>query len=88
MNNTAEELKAKIEKKKERLESYYKREKEMLEGGVQSYGIGTRNLARYNTDLSTIRRAIDQLEKEIQELENIANGGSKRKAVGIIPMDW
>ena len=40
-----------IETKRRRLELYYKREEEMLAGGVQSYGIGSRNLARYSTDL-------------------------------------
>ena len=45
----------KIELKKQRLELYYKREAEMLDRGVQSYGMGTRNLARYNTDLNYIQ---------------------------------
>ena len=31
---------------------------------------------------------IEELEKEIAELENLLNGGSKRKALGVIPMDW
>jgi len=43
--------------KRERLELYLKREAEMLSGGVQSYGIGSRNLSRYNTDLAAIRAA-------------------------------
>ena len=42
----------KISKLKTRLELYYKREEEMLSGGVQSYGIGTRNATRYQTALS------------------------------------
>ena len=88
MKMSTEQITAKIKKKTERLESYYTREKEMLEGGVQSYGIGSRNLARYNTDLAQIISAIAELEKEIAELENLLNGGSKRKALGIIPMDW
>ena len=45
--------------KRERLELYLKREAEMLSGGVQSYGIGSRNLSRYNTDLAAIRAAME-----------------------------
>ena len=52
----------KISKLKTRLELYYKREEEMLSGGVQSYGIGTRNATRYQTDLSAIRKAINEKE--------------------------
>ena len=71
----------KISKLKTRLELYYKREEEMLSGGVQSYGIGTRNATRYQTDLSAIRKAI---KDEIASLEN----KSQRRAVGVVPRDW
>ena len=54
----------KIEKLKERLDLYYKREAEMLSGGVQSYGIGTRNATRYQTDLAAIQRMIKEMEQE------------------------
>lgn len=54
--------------KRERLELYLKREAEMLSGGVQSYGIGSRNLSRYNTDLAAIRAAIKELEDDIAAL--------------------
>ena len=42
MPNRAE-IEEKIKTKKDRLSSYYAREKEMLNGGVQSYGVGTRS---------------------------------------------
>lgn len=74
----------KIEKLKERLDLYYKREAEMLSGGVQSYGIGTRNATRYQTDLAAIQRMIKEMEQEIDELSN----KSRRRAVGVIPRDW
>ncbi len=74
--------------KRERLELYLKREAEMLDGGVQSYGIGSRNLARYNTDLGSIRAAIKQLEADIEALEALLNGQRPRKAVGVVPRDW
>ena len=60
----------------------------MLSGGVQSYGIGSRNLARYQTDLANIRAAIKELEAEIKELEAKAEGRAVRKAVGVVPRDW
>lgn len=50
-----ERLKQDLAEKRERRTLYLEREKVMLTGGVQSYGIGSRNLARYNTDLSQIR---------------------------------
>ena len=81
-------IEAELTAKRNRLELYLKREAEMLDGGVQSYGIGSRNLARYNTDLSQIRDAIKQLEKEIANLEGALNGQTPRKAVGVVPRDW
>lgn len=81
-------IEAELAAKRNRLELYLKREAEMLDGGVQSYGIGSRNLARYNTDLSQIRAAIKQLEDEIANLEGALNGQKPRKAVGVVPRDW
>ena len=83
-----EAIQQQINSKKERLTFYLVREKEMLTGGVQSYGIGSRNLARYQTDLTNIRAAIKELEAEIALLEGKLSGRSVRKAVGVIPRDW
>lgn len=83
-----EAIQQQINSKKERLAIYLAREKEMLTGGVQSYGIGSRNLARYQTDLSNVRAAIKELEAEIALLEGKLSGRSVRKAVGVIPRDW
>ena len=83
-----EAIKKQLDNKRRRLELYLKREEEMLTGGVQSYGIGSRNLARYNTDLATVRAAIDQLEEEVATLEGTMNGQKPRKAVGVVPRDW
>ena len=74
-------IEAELTAKRNRLELYLKREAEMLDGGVQSYG-------RYNTDLSQIRAAIKQLEDEIANLEGALNGQKPRKAVGVVPRDW
>jgi len=85
---TRKTIEVELAGKRERLELYLKREAEMLSGGVQSYGIGSRNLARYNTDLATIRAAIKQLEDEIAALEGELEGQRPRKAVGVVPRDW
>lgn len=77
-----------LERARARLSAYMDRELEMLRGGVQSYGIGSRNIARYNMDLSTIRNAIKDLQKEVAQLEGELGGGSARKAVAVVPRDW
>lgn len=81
---TKKEKEAKIESLKERLQLYKDREKVMLTDGVQSYGVGSRNATRYNTDLAEIRRAISALQEEIDELSSL----TRRKAVSVIPRDW
>lgn len=81
-------IKEKLDAKKARLSAYLDREAEMLTGGVQSYGIGSRNLTRYQTDLSNIRAAITELEKEIEQLENQLSGRASRRAIGVVPRDW
>jgi len=88
MQTKNEELAATIESKKKRLELYLKREAEMLDGGVQSYGLGSRNVTRYNTDLAQIRASIKELEREIAILEGQQAGKKPRKAVGVVPRDW
>ena len=85
---TKAELTQKLADKKARLALYIQREAEMLSGGVQSYGIGSRNLTRYNTDLAAIRAAIKELEDDIAELEALLNGRKPRKAVGVVIRDW
>lgn len=81
-------IREKLDAKRERLSAYLDREVEMLRGGVQSYGIGSRNLTRYQTDLANIRAAITELEKEIEQLENQLSGRASRRAIGVVPRDW
>lgn len=85
---TKEAITADLTSARERLTLYLKREAEMLSGGVQSYGIGSRNLTRYNTDLAAIRDTIKELKQEIAELEAELVGGKPRRAVGVVPRDW
>lgn len=85
---TKEAITADLTSARERLTLYLKREAEMLSGGVQSYGIGSRNLTRYNTDLAAIRDTIKELKQEIAELEAELAGDKPRRAVGVVPRDW
>ena len=80
-----ERYKAELERKRARLDLYLAQEEKMLTGGVQSYGIGSRNLARYNTDLGQIRSTIEKLESEIKELEGLITGIKSRKVMSVIP---
>ena len=83
--NKKEKYMADLEDAKSRLELYLNQEKKMLTDGVQSYGIGSRNLTRYNTDLAQIREAIRELKKEIEELEGLITGNKSRRCVAVIP---
>ena len=80
-----EEWKVELETMKTRLALYYKQEEKMLTDGVQSYGIGSRNLTRYNADLADIRAAIKELKDGIKELEGLISGSKSRKVVSVIP---
>ena len=57
----------------------------MLTGRAQSYSLGSRSKTNYNMPLSEIRRAIQKLEKEIEELEGLISGTRFRNCVAIIP---
>lgn len=77
-----------LKKISERLESYYAKEKEMLAAdGIQSYTIGSRTVSRYQYS-SNIKEQIGRLEDERDELENLLNGISPRKAMAAVPRDW
>lgn len=58
----------------------------IMNGQAQSYAIGTRNITKHN--IKDLWDIITDLEKEVDSLENILAGGSRRKAVGVIPRDW
>ena len=58
----------------ERLELYYEAERKVLRG--QSYTLGNRQLTRAN--LSEIRKAIKDLENELEQLEGRSRGFSRR----------
>ena len=58
----------------------------LLNGQVQSYSIGGRNLTRL--DLTKLKEEITDHEKKIKGIESQLNGGGVRKAVGVVPRDW
>lgn len=59
---------------------------DILKGRAQSYAIGSRNITKHN--LNDLLGIIEKMEKEVNELEAVLNGGKRRKAVGIVPRDW
>lgn len=79
-------LKKRLEIKNRQLENAYTAYTELLEGGVQSYSIGTRNLTKL--DLPELEKSIKNLENEIEILEGQINGRKPRKAFGVIPRDY
>ncbi|MEA4919305.1 MAG: hypothetical protein VB078_00055 [Clostridiaceae bacterium] len=88
MSTKTERIRERVTQTEERLTAYRARELEMLNGGVQSYGVGTRNLTRYNTDLAAVRDTIAELENKLDELYAQLGTGSPRKAVAVVPRDW
>lgn len=86
--NRRRRLTERIDRARARLELYERREAEILSGGVQSYGIGSRNLSRYQADLAEVRSAIDELIEEIDGLEAQLAGDAVRAAFAVVPMDF
>lgn len=83
-----ERLEARLAERKRRRQQYLDREELMLSpDGVQQYGVGSRSLTRYNTDLKAVQDMIKQLDDEIAELEGLLCGRKPRKAVGVVPRD-
>lgn len=78
----------KLDKAKTRLNLYYTQEEKMLQNGVQSYGLGQRNLTRYQLDLANIKATIKELENEIDYLERRLCGKSKNRSFSVVPTDW
>ena len=86
---TKTEIKEELEQTRQRLKSYLDREQEMLsKDGVKAYGIGSRNLQRYDTSLTDVQAAIESLRKRIRELEAELAGGKPRRAMAVTPRDW
>jgi len=87
MTNQAkiERYKKELEVKETRLKNLLEMEERMLTGSAQSYSLGSRSKTNYSMSLSEIGEAIDKLEEEIRELENLISGARNRKVVSVIP---
>ena len=81
-----EELRARLDFRKKALEAARAAYVALLEGQAQSYSIGSRNLTKF--DLPKLKEEITSLEKEVDGLSAMLNGGKRRKAVGAVPRDW
>ena len=78
-------LQTKLEIKTEQLENAYAAYTALLQGGVQSYSIGSRNLTKLN--LKELEDTIEKLEKEVEIMQGELTGHKRRKAFGAIPCD-
>ena len=83
---TKEDLQKRLDFRRTSLKAAQEAYTALLSGQVQSYAIGSRNLTRL--DLEKLKKEIDTLEREIDELTAQLSGGSRRKAVGVVPCDW
>jgi hypothetical protein len=79
------ELRARLEFRRAALTELRTAYLALVNGQVASYTIGSRNLTRF--DLTKLKGEIKEAEKELDALEAMAAGGSRRKAVGVIPRD-
>lgn len=80
------ELKARLEFRRAALTELRKAYLALVNGQVQSYTIGSRNLTKF--DLTKLKDEIDAMEKEVDELAALAAGRTRRKAVGVVPRDF
>lgn len=81
-----DERRAKLEFHRSALASLRAAYLALVDGGVQSYSIGSRSLTKL--DLSKIMDEIKVHEKAVNELEQIIASGKRRWAVGVVPRDW
>lgn len=80
-----ERITKRIERLKASLDKYYEAEITLIEGG-QQYSLGSRSLTRAN--LSEVRRAIVDLEKQIDRLTSELNGSGRNLQIAVIPIDY
>ena len=80
------EIRARLNFWKESLAALRKAYLALLDGEVKAYKLKDRELTML--DLPSLFKEIKEAEQRVVELENQLAGGSRRKAVGVIPRDW
>ncbi len=58
----------------------------LIEGGVKSYEIDDRSLTRF--DLPSLKKAIDDAEKKVDQYEAMLEGQKPRRAFAVVPRDY
>ncbi len=86
MKKRIETIEKKLAFRNRVLDKLYDAYEAISSGRVKSYMIDDRQLT--NIDIDDIAAEIRKLEEEIEELEALLDGGGRRKAVGVIPMNW
>ena len=84
--SSRKELEARLEFRRAALDEARAAYLDIMKGRAQSYAIGSRNITKHN--ISELWDIIVDIEKEVDSMENILAGGSRRKSVGAIIRDW
>ena len=58
----------------------------LIEGGVKNYKIDDRELTRF--DLPSLKKAIDDAEKKVDQYEAMLEGLKPRRAFAVVPRDY
>ncbi len=58
----------------------------LVKGGVKSYQVDDRSLTKF--DIPSLKKAIEDAEKKVDEYEALLDGQKPRKAFGVLPRDW
>lgn len=80
------EIRARLEFRKTALTKLREAYIALLDGGVKSYSLENRSLTRF--DLPDLKKAIEDMENEIDELEALLEGRKRRRAFAVTPNDW
>lgn len=80
------EIRARLEFRRAALTKLREAYLALLDGGVKSYSLENRSLTRL--DLPDLKKAIEDMEKEIDELEALLQGRKSRRSFAAIPTDW